>query len=117
MSTHLEVEEIALRNRSERPVSAVALRLYGEIDVLSADVLAERLTEAAERHEIVIVGLAGVTFISAQGVVVLKQARALLRSRGGDLLLHRAEDLVRRVILLCGDDLLPLERPTPGRYR
>ncbi|WP_199440163.1 STAS domain-containing protein [Umezawaea beigongshangensis] len=115
MATDLMVEEIVLRDRSEHPVGAVALRLYGEIDVLSADVLTERLKQVAERHAIVVVGLAGVTFISAQGVMALKQARALLRARGGDLLLHRAEDLVRRVILLCGEDLLTPERHTPGR--
>jgi anti-sigma B factor antagonist len=76
----------------------VAIALHGELDVANAADVEAGLTAAVSRESLIIVDLAGLTFIDASGVAALVRARAHARDAGGDLQLCAPRDQARRIL-------------------
>lgn len=111
--THSRVEQIvrlaALSTSSERDGDVHTLSLTGELDLANAaDVQDELRRIEATDADVILVDLAGVSFIDSTGMKVLVAAAA--RSRGdGRLVLMRPTPGVVRVLRIAGvANLLPL---------
>lgn len=89
-----------LEIRREHDHAVVALR--GEIDLQASVPLAEALEQASAFHPRVVVDLAGVRFLDASAIGTLAGVHRQLRGRGGDLVLHRPSDFVRRLLDVSG---------------
>ena len=82
---------------------AVRLVVRGELDLVTAPVLARHLQGAVARgRELVEVDLADVSFMDVRGVNALIEAQAALEAAGRRLALHAPSDGVRRTLELCG---------------
>jgi anti-sigma B factor antagonist len=80
-------------------IHVVALR--GELDVVSADGLADALVEVA--GSTVVVDLSGLTFIDCSGVAALVLARNRILANGlGQLVVTRPGAIVRKVLEIVG---------------
>ena len=80
----------------------VVLVVAGEIDIATAPVLEQRLTEAEAREAAsVIVDLDGVTFMDSTGLQVLV-AHALSKDNGNRLRLTRGSRQVQRLFTVSG---------------
>jgi anti-anti-sigma factor len=75
--------------------------LRGELDVVDADAVATAVAAAADRANVVIVDLAGLTFIDAGGVAALLRGREHARQQGGDVVLAAPQWQVRRVLTVA----------------
>lgn len=78
----------------------VVVALRGELDVMDAEAVAVVLAAAADRGNVVIADLAGLTFIDASGMAGLVRARRHARHMGGALVLAAPQRQVRRVLAL-----------------
>ncbi|WP_199440901.1 STAS domain-containing protein [Umezawaea beigongshangensis] len=67
--------------RAEREV----VRVAGEVDATSADRLAEALTRAIAKFDVVVADLGAVTFLGSAGLAVLVKVHNEARARGGAL--------------------------------
>lgn len=111
-STHSRVEQIArlaLSIASERDGDVHTLSLTGEIDLANAAEVEQQLRRIeATDAELILVDLAGVSFIDSTAIKVLIAAAA--RSRADNrLVLMRPAPAVLRVLRIAGvADLLPL---------
>ena len=76
----------------------VTVALRGELDLIDASDVAVVLAAAAQRAPLVIVDLAGLTFIDVSGVAALARGWHHARNAGGDLLLAAPQEQVRKVI-------------------
>lgn len=77
--------------------------LHGELDVVSADGLANSLVELA--GSTLVVDLSGLTFMDSSGIGALVRAKTRIRANGlGDLVLTRPGDIVRRALEIVGLD-------------
>ncbi|HEV2060821.1 MAG TPA: STAS domain-containing protein [Solirubrobacteraceae bacterium] len=111
--THARVEQIvricALSISSERDGDVHTLGLTGEVDLANAVEVEHELRRIeATDAAVILVDLAGVSFIDSTGIKVLIAAAA--RSRGdGRLVLMRPTPAVLRVLRIAGvANLLPL---------
>jgi anti-sigma B factor antagonist len=101
--------EMALLDISIQPGPVVTIS--GEIDILSAPQLRERLLSVIGRHgPQLALDLSGVTFIDCTGINALLSVRRRAELEGGSLRVLRASPCVRRVITLTHLD--PLLMPT-----
>jgi anti-sigma B factor antagonist len=88
------------------------IRLRGELDMASAELLASAIKNASagEGSGRVIVDLAGVRFMDSAGLRVLLRANLASEQDGGRLRLRRGPRSVQRVFEVTGtDSLLPFE--------
>jgi anti-anti-sigma factor len=92
--------------------AVVALR--GELDLVDAAAAADGPEAVAAREPWIIVDLAGLEFIDANGVAALLRGRRPARNAGGDVLLAAPQRLVRRV--LARQAVAPIRRQ-PARMR
>ena len=93
--------ELSINRRDE--AGGVLLALSGELDVVSAPVLEQRLREAlAEPGAHVTLDLSDLEFVDSAGVSVLIKAKQDAESRGSTLVLARATAQVHRVFALVG---------------
>ena len=76
----------------------VTVALHGELDLVDASDVAVALAAASSRERLVIVDLAGLTFIDASGVAALGRGRDYARGGGGELLLSAPQDQVRKML-------------------
>lgn len=91
MSTEFTVETEALGE-------TVTVRVAGELDMATAPQLGEELDRiAADPPPVVVVELAGVTFLGSAGLGVLVQARRDLLQRASRLVLAKVSDGLMRV--------------------
>ena len=82
---------------------AVVLALSGELDVISAPDLAERLDAlAAAACPLVLLELSRLTFVDSAGVSVLVKARHEAEANGRRLILHGATEQVHQVFSVLG---------------
>jgi anti-sigma B factor antagonist len=81
----------------------VVLALGGELDVVSAPELEQRLDEVlAEPHDRVMLDLNGLSFVDSAGVSVLIKAKQRAESEGRTLVLRRPTEQLERVFALVG---------------
>lgn len=81
----------------------VVLALFGELDVVSAPELEQRLGEVlAEPHVRVMLDLNGLSFVDSAGVSVLIRAKQRAASDGRTLVLRRPTEQLERVFALVG---------------
>jgi anti-anti-sigma factor len=98
-------EVIELRERAR-----VRVRLRGELDLATADLVADRLRGLRARHATVVLDLDELTFIDASGLRVVFTAARDARSDGWAFTVTRGSGPVRRLIELLGLDAhLPFE--------
>lgn len=82
--------------------------VQGEIDVLSAPLLLERLTTCVVAGcQRLTVDLSGVSFLGASALSVLVAASQDLGQQGGVLVVHRPRPMARRIMGITGVDRLP----------
>jgi anti-sigma B factor antagonist len=93
--------EFSINSRDE--AGGVVLALSGELDVVSAPALEQRLREALlEPSAHVTLDLSDLEFVDSAGVSVLIKARQDAESRGRTLVLARPTEQVYRVFALVG---------------
>ena len=80
------------------------VQLRGELDIATAEAVAERLTVLRERHESVLLDLDGLTFIDARGVRLVLAAAEDSRRDGWAFAVTHGSRQVRRVFVLLGLD-------------
>ncbi len=79
------------------------LELAGELDVVSAPALEQRLNEVlAESHARITLDLNELTFVDSAGVSVLIKAKQDAESGGRTLVLRRPTEQLHRVFALVG---------------
>lgn len=82
--------------------AAVRIAVEGELDLVTAPVLARHLESAVARgRPTVEVDLSGVTFMDVRGVGVLLVAGRSTSAAGSRLFVHSVSDAVRRTLRLC----------------
>jgi anti-anti-sigma factor len=111
--THLPnermIENGVLAARSGRDGDEHVLRLSGELDLSSYELLNAELrrVEATDVSRIVI-DLSGLTFLDSVGIRLLVEADARSRADGSRLQLIPGGDQVQRILQLCGlEETLP----------
>jgi anti-sigma B factor antagonist len=93
--------ELSIKRRDE--AGGVLLALSGELDVVTAPALEQRLREAlSEPGAHVTLDLSDLEFVDSAGVSVLIKAKQDAESRGRTLVLARATEQVHRVFALVG---------------
>lgn len=87
----------------EWPAPLAEVHLTGEHDLSTAEDVAISLANAiADQESVVVVGLAGVTFMDASTITVLHRAHQYLAVRGRRLEVARPSPIARRLLGLCG---------------
>jgi anti-sigma B factor antagonist len=76
----------------------ISVALRGELDLANADDAATALLAAVCRKPLIVVDLAGLTFIGASGVTALLRARRDARNAGGDLYLCAPQAQARKIL-------------------
>jgi anti-sigma B factor antagonist len=76
--------------------------LSGELDVTTADGLADRLT--GPPGALVVLDLSGLTFMDSSGIGAIHAARRLTIKNGGTLVVSRPSAQVHRVLEITGLD-------------
>jgi anti-anti-sigma factor len=92
----------------------VRVRLRGELDLATADLVADRLRRLRERHAAVLLDLDELAFIDARGLHVVLTAAADARNAGWAFTVTRGSRPVRRLVeLLDLDGHLPFDGDSP----
>jgi anti-sigma B factor antagonist len=86
-----------LRIDEHRDDGMVVLRLEGELDLVTADRVRDRLDEAARSRSDVLLDLSGVEFLDSTGLRLLVSADLRAKQEGWRLLLRRGPAHVHRV--------------------
>jgi anti-anti-sigma factor len=108
MSTLLSIEPFEVSEHRED--SRVRVSLRGELDLATADEVADHLRRLRERHDTVVLDLEGLTFIDAADVRVILRAAHHAQNDGWGFTVTPGSGVVRRVFeLLDLDQFLPLE--------
>jgi anti-sigma B factor antagonist len=93
--------KLSIERRDDQ--GGVVLALFGELDVISAPELAQRLAQVlALPHARVLLDLGGLRFVDSAGVSVLIKAKQDFDSSGRTLVLRRPTEQVQRVFALVG---------------
>jgi anti-sigma B factor antagonist len=80
----------------------VVVRVFGEVDIVTAPVLQRHLESAiGSGRPTVVIDLAETTFLDARGVGALVNARKRVTAAGGRMVIRRPPALVRRVLELA----------------
>lgn len=87
--------------------------VVGEMDIDTAPELRSRLLDAVRAHDVVILDLAGVTFIDSQGLSMLIRVNAEAQSAGSVLRIGRASHRVRQLLELTNLTSLFVLEPDP----
>jgi anti-anti-sigma factor len=92
----------------------VIVQPVGEIDLLSAPLLAGRLTEQVVGHTRVVVDMHRVAFFGASGLRALVAGHTAAQARGVGFVVVGLDDLMRRVLRVGGgEQLLPIVELDP----
>ena len=104
----------ALRIVAEADGHTTVLRLAGELDLASADVLRERvrtLVGHGTALQSLVLDLAGLEFLDVTGLGALLEARRKLAAVGATLTLRRPRPMVVRMLTLLNlEEALQIER-------
>jgi anti-anti-sigma factor len=93
----LDTEPLFLEVTELRESARVRLCLRGELDLATADAVADRLRALRERHATVLLDLDELSFIDASGLRVLLTAAHDARNDGWAFALTRGSPQVRRL--------------------
>jgi anti-anti-sigma factor len=106
-------ETPALRISADADGATAVLRLAGELDLATADVLRERVREVVGHDSQVrrlVFDLAGLEFMDVTGLGALLEARRKVTAVGGSVALQRPRPMVMRMLnLLELEDALRVE--------
>jgi anti-anti-sigma factor len=97
MSAALSTEPLPFEVTDYREAGRVRVRLRGELDLATAEVVADRLRALAERRDVVLLDLDEVSFIDASGVRVVLAAAAAARNDGWSFAVTHGSAPVRRL--------------------
>ena len=100
---------VTLRVESPEDGAARALLVVaaaGEVDVDTAALLSAALDDAVDRHAMGCCDLSEVGFLDAAGVTALMRAHQRARETGSRLTVRGAHGVARRVLQICGVELL-----------
>jgi anti-sigma B factor antagonist len=110
MSTALSAEPLPLELTELREAARVRLRVSGELDIATADLLADRLRGLRDRQAAVLLDLDDLAFIDASGMRVILGAARDARDDGWEFKVTRGSARVRRLFALLDlDQHLPLD--------
>jgi anti-sigma B factor antagonist len=85
----------------------ITVQLCGELDVVSAPRLEERLDQLRrDGAQLIILDLSGMEFVGAAGLSVFVGADQALQTAGGRLLLTRPSRMAGRVLAITGLDTM-----------
>jgi anti-sigma B factor antagonist len=101
-----------------RPLSANALAVGGELDLLTGPRLALATEGWPGLGDRLYLDLTGLAFVDCRGLTALLTLRARLERDGGRLVLRNPRANVRRFLVATGvDDLVPADRPATAARR
>lgn len=110
LSIALSAEPLSLELTELREAARVRLRVRGELDIATADMLADRLRGLRERRAAVLLDLDELAFIDASGLRVVLSAAQDARNDGWEFTVTPGSARVRRLfVLLDLDKHLPVE--------
>ena len=102
----MDDDSIAIRNEGSSG-GVVRLAVAGEIDAVTAPLLAARLAEVSvEGVAEVVLDFSGLEFIDSSGLSVLVVAHRRLRNAGAALVIEAPPSTARRVFAIAGLDRL-----------
>lgn len=78
------------------------VRVFGDVDLLSADELQAAVTAAATPTHQVVIDMTAVDFIDSSGLNALVRAAAAIREQGGSVRLGGMSEPVERIISVSG---------------
>jgi anti-sigma B factor antagonist len=111
MSIALSAEPLPLELTELREAARVRLRIRGELDIATADMLDDRLRVLRARREGVLLDLDELAFIDASGLRVILSAAQDARDDGWEFTVTPGSARVRRLfVLLDLDKHLTVER-------
>ncbi|HYZ38460.1 MAG TPA: STAS domain-containing protein [Pseudonocardiaceae bacterium] len=85
----------------------ITVQLFGELDVVAAPRLEERLSQLRrDGAQLITLDLSGMEFVGAAGLSVFIGADQALRTTGGQLLLIRPTRVAGRVLAITGLDTM-----------
>jgi anti-sigma B factor antagonist len=94
-----------LRIEARTAPDRVVLELQGELDLLSAPRLQERLDQASnDQRGILVLDLQGLEFVDSAGLRVILAAHEHAREHGYKLALTRGSEQVQRLLSIAGVD-------------
>lgn len=93
------MSQVRIETESRSDGSVEVVRVAGEIDLETADQLAEAIDAC---HGLVVVDLGGVTFMDSSGLGTLIRARNRLVDEGGGLVVREVAANVRRLFEVTG---------------
>lgn len=104
--------EMCIASGEDGPTAVV--RVFGEVDLVSAPELHEEIVNASGTSAAqVVVDMTAVQFIDAAGIGALVGAAEVVQRQGGNLLLRRPSPAVSRLLeVLILDGALPIEDGT-----
>jgi anti-anti-sigma factor len=98
----LSIEPPPLEVTELREAARVRIRLRGELDLATADLVADRLRRLRERRETVLLDLDELAFIDASGLRMVLTAAEDARNDGWAFAVTRGSERVRRLFELVG---------------
>ncbi len=97
MSEHLSMEIVA-------GATNITVRLIGEVDMASKDMLEEAMTQLGVEPRNLIIDLRGVSFMDSMGLSMLVRVHQVCEANGGTLTVRTPQPPVRRLFALTGVD-------------
>lgn len=95
-----------MRLSIERTREPRGLRLAGELDLESADELAQELNPLVEEGGDVYLDVSKLEFVDSTGVSVIARAAVAVEGRGSVVVLH-PDPMLRRIFAIAGLERLP----------
>jgi anti-anti-sigma factor len=118
MSTPLTAEPVRFEVTELRESARVRLRVRGELDLATTELLADRLRRLRERNAAVLLDLDELAFIDASGLRVVLDAAGDARRDGWAFTVTRGSAPVRRLFeLLEVDEHLRIEAGPSERHQ
>ena len=97
------------RIEEDRSDGTVVLRLHGELDLASADTVAQRLDGLAESGDPVVLDVDRLSFMDSSGLRIVLQAAETSRTSGWSFSLTAGSEQVRNLFASAGvTDRLPI---------
>lgn len=91
--------------------TAQILAPQGKIDTITSPEFLEAVKQLPESINNLIIDFEGVSYISSAGLRVLLQSQSIMESKGADMKIINANEIVRDIFSITGfDELLKIEK-------